>query len=119
RWSADTARGGRGEEADGAGRRKPWVLFVGFVSPHFPLVVPDAYFGLYHQDDLPLPVAWTESTWSRHAVHELHRHQLGLAAPLDEKTIRKAIVAYHGLVTFLDEQIGRVLAALAESGFGP
>jgi len=116
---ADTAARWLREEAEAAGRRKPWVLFVGFVSPHFPLVVPDAYFDLYHQDDLPLPVASTEATWSRHPAHELHRHQLGLAKPLDEATVRKAVAAYYGLVTFLDEQIGRVLAALAESGVGP
>jgi choline-sulfatase len=115
---ADTAAQWLREEADAAGRRKPWVLFVGFVSPHFPLVVPDAYFGLYHQDELPLPVAWTDAKWSRHPVHELHRHQLGLTTPLDEATVRRAIAAYYGLVSFLDEQIGRVLDALAESGFG-
>jgi len=98
--------------------RKPWVLFVGFVSPHFPLVVPDAYFGLYRQDELPLPVAWTDARWSRHPVHELHRRQLGLTTALDEATVRKAIAAYYGLVSFLDEQIGTVLAALEESGLG-
>ncbi|MBI3456612.1 MAG: hypothetical protein HY002_12615 [Candidatus Rokubacteria bacterium] len=26
---------------------RPWCLFVGFVSPRFPLVVPDQYFRLY------------------------------------------------------------------------
>jgi choline-sulfatase len=114
---ADTAVRWLREEAEAAGRHKPWVLFVGFVSPHFPLVVPDTYFDLYRQDALPLPVAWTDAAWSRHPVHELHRHQLGLTAPLDEATVRRAMAAYYGLVTFLDEQIGRVLSALAESGF--
>ena len=116
---ADAAAGWLREEAEAAGRRKPWVLFVGFVSPHFPLVVPDSYFSLYRQDALPLPAAWTDATWSRHPAHELHRRQLGLTAPLDEATVRRAMAAYYGLVTFLDEQIGRVLAALAESGLGP
>ena len=116
---ADTAARWLREEAEAAGRRQPWVLFVGFVSPHFPLVVPDSYFTLYHQDALPLPAAWTDATWSRHPAHELHRRQLGLTAPLDEATVRRAMAAYYGLVTFLDEQIGRVLAALAESGLGP
>ena len=115
---AETAARWLREEAEAAGREKPWVLFVGFVSPHFPLVVPDAYFDLYRQDELPLPVAWTERTWSRHAAHELHRHQLGLEKPLDEATVRKAMAAYYGLVTFLDDQVGRVLAALVESGLG-
>ena len=115
---ADTAARWLREEAEAARREKPWVLFVGFVSPHFPLVVPDSYFRLYPQDALPLPVAWSDATWSRHPAHELHRRQLGLTAPLDEATVRRAMAAYYGLVSFLDEQVGRVLAALDESGLG-
>jgi choline-sulfatase len=116
---ADTAARWLREEAEAAGRDKPWVLFVGFVCPHFPLVAPDESFKLYRQDELPLPSAWSEATWSRHPAHERHRHQLGLTAPLDEATIRRAMAAYYGLVTFLDEQVGRVLAALDAAGLSP
>jgi choline-sulfatase len=116
---AETAARWLREEAEAAGRQKPWVLFVGFVCPHFPLVAPDECFKLYRPDALPLPVAWSDATWSRHPVHERHRHQLGLTAPLDEATIRRAMAAYYGLVTFLDDQVGRVLAALDDSGLGP
>jgi choline-sulfatase len=96
--------------------RRPWVLFVGFVSPHFPLIVPDRYFDLYDPDALPLPVAWSPEAWSRHPAHELHRRQLGLRQPLDESTVRRALRAYYGLVSFVDEQVGVVLEALARVG---
>jgi choline-sulfatase len=39
-----------------------------------------------------------------------------LDEPLDEPTIRRAMAAYYGMVTFLDEQIGRVLSALDAAG---
>lgn len=102
------------EEAQEATR--PWVLFVGFVSPHFPLVVPDRYFNLYPPDSLPLPVQHSPEAWPRHPALELRRRQQGLDEPFDEKTLRKALVAYYGLVSFLDDQIGIVLRALEEAG---
>lgn len=111
---AETAARWLREEAPDAAR--PWVLFVGFVSPHFPLVVPDRYFALYPPDDLPLPVQWTPESWPRHPALELRRRQQALDAPLGEHTVRKALAAYYGLVSFLDEQIGIVLEALADAG---
>ena len=102
------------EEAPGHSR--PWCLFVGFVTPHFPLVVPDQYWNLYDPDALPLPVQHAPEQWSRHPVLELKRRQEALDAPFDEPTVRNAMRAYYGLVSFLDEQVGLVLAALQAAG---
>ena len=96
--------------------RKPWCLFVGFVTPHFPLVVPDHYWNLYDPDALPLPVQYAPEHWSRHPVLELKRRQEALDVPFDEGTIRNAMRAYYGLVSFLDAQVGQVLETLRETG---
>jgi choline-sulfatase len=96
--------------------QKPWCLFVGFVSPHFPLVVPDRYWNLYDPDALTLPVQHASEHWSRHPVLELKRRQEALDAPFDEATVRNAMRAYYGLVSFLDEQVGRVLEGLRAAG---
>lgn len=96
--------------------RKPWALFVSFASPHFPLVVPDSYLDLYPPDSVPLPVQWQQHAWPRHPVLDLMRRQQALDEPLDEATIRRAIAVYYGMVTFLDDQIGLVLAVLREAG---
>jgi choline-sulfatase len=95
---------------------KPWCLFVGFVTPHFPLVVPDEYWNLHDPDALPLPVQHAPEYWSRHPVLERKRRQEALDAPFDEKTIRNATRAYYGLVSFLDAQVGLVLEALRAAG---
>ena len=34
---------------------KPWVLFVGLVAPHFPLIAPRSFYELYSSDDIPRP----------------------------------------------------------------
>jgi len=95
---------------------RPWCLYVGFVTPHFPLIAPEQYFRLYPPDALPLPVQYSPEAWGRHPVLEVKRKQQALDTPFDEKTIRNAVAAYYGLVTFLDEQVGRVLQALQEAG---
>ncbi len=101
---------------DAQGQDKPWALFASFVHPHFPLIVPDQYFNLYHPDDLPMPVQWSPDAWSQHPFHRWQRAKQALDEPFDEPTIRTAVRAYYGMVSFLDEQIGLVLQALEDSG---
>lgn len=96
--------------------KKPWCLVVGFVSPHFPLVVPQQYFDLYRCDDIPMPVAWQEHEWARHPSLDLKRRQEALDRPFSEAQIRNARHAYYALVSFLDEQCGVVLQSLADAG---
>jgi choline-sulfatase len=98
-------------------KRRPWALMVSFATPHFPLVVPERYFNLYPPDSLPLPIQWRPEEWSGHPVLELKRRLEALDRPFDERSVRNAMAAYYGLVTFLDEQIGIVLQGLREAGF--
>ena len=111
RWLRDHAAGGAGEDS-----RRPWALFVSFVNPHFPLTVPQQYFDLYPPESLPLPRCWTPQTWSRHPAMQWKRRIQAIEEPFDEPALRRALAAYYGMVTFLDEQIGRVLNALGAAG---
>ena len=101
-----------------AGQRpsdKPWVLFVSFVSPHYPLVVPAEYFDLYPIQDMPDAKLDPEDGFDPHPWSaRLSKGTAGLSR--DEK--RRALAAYFGLCTFVDEQIGRVLGALESAGLG-
>ncbi len=97
---------------------RPWCLFVSFTLPHFPLIVPAAYFERYAVEDVPLPIRWQPADWPRHPHLEAFR-AARVQTPdehLGERAIRRAIAAYYGMCTFLDHQIGRVLAALEQSG---
>src|SRR5690606_34961955 len=102
-----------------AGRRdsSPWVLFVGLVAPHFPLIVPREYLDRYPIDDMPLPRlhpdrGYRRHPWvERHARFSRHDEQLGTDARR-----RLALASYLALTSFMDEQIGKVLDALAQSG---
>ncbi|MGY8524541.1 sulfatase-like hydrolase/transferase [Paracidovorax citrulli] len=99
------------------GSERPWVLFVGFVAPHFPLIVPQEYLDRYPVDEMPLPGLHPDGGYRRHPWVERHarfsRHDEQLGT--DERR-RLALASYLGLTSFLDDQIGLVLDALSEAG---
>lgn len=99
------------------GGDKPWCGFISFVCPHFPLVAPPEFFRMYPLDDLPLPQLRGDDELPDHpVVRKLREVQDYEDYFRDEKHVRTAIAAYYGMVSFLDDNIGRVLQALEESG---
>lgn len=94
----------------------PWCLMVSFVTPHFPLVAPPEYFAMYPPESLPMPTQWRPEEWPRHPVLEAIRQVQTLETPVEEGAIRTAMAAYYGLVSFMDAQVGIVLAALDAAG---
>ena len=49
-------------------RDRPWVLFVSFVLPHFPLTAPPHWFYRYWQQDLPMPKLYAKRSPSASSV---------------------------------------------------
>lgn len=95
-----------------AGSPQPWVLFVSFVTPHYPLVAPKEFFDLYPVEQMPDP---TYGPGTGYQPHPWLADLLGGGAP-NPQDQRKALAAYLGLISFMDAQVGRVLGALEEAG---
>ena len=114
--SADLACGWLRQRASEAADR-PWVLFVGLVAPHFPLVVPQRYLDRYPIESIPLPRLQPASGYQRHPwVAAQARHCDHDAALGTDDRRRLAIASYLGLVGFMDEQFGRILDTLEATG---
>ncbi len=100
-----------------APRDRPWALFVGFVAPHFPLVVPPQYLQGLDIDRLPLPSLHPRSGYHRHPWVQRHAEFSNADDELGSDARRRlALACYFGLVNFVDVLVGRVLAALQASG---
>ena len=97
-------------------RRKPWALYVGFVSPHFPLIAPPQFYEMYAEDKVPWPVMYDPAERPRHPFIDAMRKCLCFDEPFDAPMVRRAIAAYFGLTSFLDDNVGKILRALEESG---
>lgn len=99
-------------------RAKPWVLFVSFVAPHFPLTCPpEHYYPYADRADLPMPKLHQRPGGASHPYVRDYASTIDYGAYFeDDAHVRRAIAAYYGLCSFLDEQVGKVLGALRDAG---
>lgn len=95
---------------------KPWCLFVSFVKPHFPLVAPPEFYKKYPPESLPMPRLYEDVHEPTHPVVAALRQCMNYDDYFTPEKVRIALAAYYGMVSFLDDNIGKVLLALQESG---
>jgi uncharacterized sulfatase len=91
-------------------REKPFFLACGFFRPHTPYVAPKKYFELYPKDKLTLPTVpkGHREVHPAPAFASFKKEQEKLTDALR----REALQAYLASTTFMDAQVGQVLAAL-------
>lgn len=94
---------------------RPFFAYVALTAPHDPRDAPPEYLAMYEPDDMPLPPAYMP-------IHPLDNGWLvgrdeNLAGwPRTEEVIRAQTAEYFALISHMDHEIGRLLAALDESG---
>ena len=94
---------------------QPFFLGVGFFRPHTPYVAPRKYFEMYPLKDMRLPYAPKgdrDDIPTAAFAHNCPVPHYGL----DELTLRKALQAYYATISFVDAQVGRLMAALDRLG---
>lgn len=93
---------------------KPWTLSVNLLKPHFPHHVTPELWAQYeaHAD---LPQYGLDSAGAKHPYAEDLRKFFG-TDPYTAEHIRGLRRGYYGCVTFLDQQLGRLLEALEGTG---
>jgi choline-sulfatase len=96
-------------------RDKPWVLFVSLVCPHFPLRSREAFYRLYPEDAVPWPALYAQSERPDHPYIAALRNCMVYDEAFDEVKVRRAIAGYFGMVTFLDDNVGKILSTLEET----
>ena len=94
----------------------PWALFVSLVCPHPPWIAPEPFYGLYPHDEIPVPPAYWPGERPEHPAFQDFRHFFGHEQPFDEAELRKVTAAYYGMISYLDDNIGKLLTALERNG---
>ena len=92
---------------------KPFFLAVGFVRPHFPMVQPKKFFDMYPQETMKIPPLIEGDLDD---VPLAGRGADGKGLNEMEESRRRMWQAYYASVTFMDEQVGRVLDELERLG---
>ena len=94
---------------------KPFLMYLAFANPHDPRVVNTAYRAKYRDAEMPLPADYLP-------LHPFDNGELTVRDerlapwPREPDEIRRQLADYYGVISHLDRQIGRVLAALHEIG---
>lgn len=91
----------------------PWVLFVPLLAPHCPFGVEEPWYSLHDRADVPLPAPCGEGYEPRYM--EAIRQAYGTGRMTEERW-RELIAVYYGMISRLDDQFGRVMSALDDSG---
>lgn len=110
RWTADAAINFLQDYSG----RQPFFLKVSFARPHSPYDPPEHWMKRYASADLPKAKVgpWATKYAKRNtAADDLWHGDLG------EQQVRHSRQGYYGSVSFLDEQVGRVLEALEKRGW--
>lgn len=93
---------------------KPWAAFVSFVAPHYPLSAPEEFAALYPFDEVPPPeIAQVDHA---HSAVSAMQSFFNYGDHFDDELAIKARAAYFALCSFMDDNVGKVLAALDASG---
>lgn len=97
----------------------PFVLFIGFVLPHFPLIAPRAFYRLFEDHGLDALRAGLDAPAPDHPALRAMRRTFAHDDHFDDARRLVALRAYFGMVAALDAHVGQVLAALNAAGLRP
>ncbi|MFT7531847.1 MAG: arylsulfatase A-like enzyme [Gammaproteobacteria bacterium] len=96
--------------------RAPWLCHLSYIKPHWPYIVPEPYHSRYGVEHI-LPVVRTEEEKANpHPVYEQFMNNvIGQAFRRDD--VRETVIpAYMGLIKQCDDQLGRLLEHLDQTG---
>ena len=119
---ADGKIAAKAVEALGELKGRPFFLAVGFHKPHLPFVAPQRYWDRYDPSSLPLPsqpdLPNSAPAFASNDSAELRRYKgIPRQGPaVTDAEARHLIHGYHACVSYVDAQVGRVLAELDRLG---
>lgn len=98
--------------------RKPFFMTLSYTHPHHPFVCGQEHWDLYRHEDIDLPrvapIPFGELDPRSQWLYYGHAHDLYEVA---ERDVLAARHAYYGMVSYVDDKIGRLMKTLEETGF--
>ncbi|SJZ77007.1 Arylsulfatase A [Enhydrobacter aerosaccus] len=107
---------------------KPWFLHLGYYRPHPPFIAPAPYHAMYRPEDMPKPVrAATPQEEAKqnpllaYYVNNIKQASFfqdgqGLGSEMTEAEVAQMRATYCGLMSEIDDHLGRVFDYLKQTG---
>jgi len=112
-WVGDRCLDFLGKEG---GKGRPWYLYAGFVHPHPPFAPPNPWHKLYRGPEMPLPHLSRKGEDLLCFINRFQNRYKYRDRGIDLQLVRCIRAYYYACVSFIDHQVGRILAALEKSG---
>lgn len=93
-----------------------WCLHLSYIKPHWPYIAPEPYASMFGPQDVPPPIRSDAEREEASPILGAHQGKRSAKFFARDKLREKAIPAYMGLIKQIDDQLGRVYAALKETG---
>jgi len=94
-------------------RNRPFFAFASFQRPHAPITPPAPYDTMYKPSEVKLPPSVNDTLAGKPAEQTAAAKRSGYPYHPQDQTKLQAIMAmYFGLITLVDESVGRILAEL-------
>ncbi|MFO7955857.1 MAG: sulfatase-like hydrolase/transferase [Candidatus Brocadiia bacterium] len=91
-----------------------FFLWSSFPDPHHPFAACKPYSEMYDPDEIELPASWAEPTED---MPDIPRWQHGIDLDdWDERGLREMLAQTYGMISHVDDNVGRVMEALRETG---
>jgi len=96
----------------------PFFLFVGLPNPHMPFDCPEPYASMYDPADMPVPTTFEMSLEDKPPIQAAFKRggRRVNYEEMDEAKLRQAMAYYYGAVTLVDDQVGKIVAAVRDQG---
>ncbi len=95
---------------------RPFCLVVSLTHPHDPFAIPERYWDLYPDELVDLPAtALDPAALTPHERRLWHVCDMG-GETVTPAQVRAARRAYYGAISYVDDNVGRIGAALAATG---
>ena len=95
---------------------QPWALHLSYIKPHWPYKAPAPYHALFGAEDARAPVRGRAERETPHPVHAAYQRLEESQSFARDEVWRAVRPVYMGLVRQIDDEIGRLMAFLAQSG---
>lgn len=94
----------------------PWCAHVSYIKPHWPYIVPAPYHDMYGGNHVPAAVRHSVERENAHPVFDAYMGKKVSTAFQKDEVRQRVIPAYMGLIKQCDDQLGRLLDHLEQTG---
>ncbi|MBV9522404.1 MAG: alkaline phosphatase family protein [Alphaproteobacteria bacterium] len=109
-------------------REGPWFVHLSYLRPHPPYIAPEPYNAMYDPARVPdfrrapdmareaAQHPWLAWQLAKSHASPLPEHDAPLFGSLDDAALRQLRATYYGMISQIDDELGRLFAALRRRG---